>query len=444
MSRGSHDRVGLTWHPALAASILSHGHRLDIVEVIPEGTFLDSRKARRALRTLSRQIPVAIHGVSLGFASAAGVEARRLEAFARLVDEIEPEHWSDHLAFVRAGGVELGHLAAPSRTALTVEATAENLDRATRLVGRIPLVENVASLIDPPASDRTEEAWLHDLLDASACDLLLDLHNLVTNGRNFGYDPAALVEGLPAHRIRAVHIAGGSELEAATGDRRVLDDHRHDVPDSVYRLLELVAARVPHPIDVILERDGAFPPFEQLLGELDRARAALATGRAMRRAAADAVAAAAPARRRRRRSPWSDAARKQVRPRATALPAMRTQVWSACWRGSSPTRRFVRSSSRTRWVRGAGPALMAPLSPRWSASIVRGSSWHRSASHGSAPRGVAAETAGCCAPRVTSFNTAAPLAARRRVSHHFTPGSRPMARRELTPERRVLGGRKVN
>ena len=295
MSRGSHDRVGLTWHPALAASILSHGHRLDIVEVIPEGTFLDSRKARRALRTLSRQIPVAIHGVSLGFASAAGVEARRLEAFARLVDEIEPEHWSDHLAFVRAGGVELGHLAAPSRTALTVEATAENLDRATRLVGRIPLVENVASLIDPPASDRTEEAWLHDLLDASACDLLLDLHNLVTNGRNFGYDPAALVEGLPAHRIRAVHIAGGSELEAATGDRRVLDDHRHDVPDSVYRLLELVAARVPHPIDVVLERDGAFPPFEQLLGELDRARAALATGRAMRRAAADAVAAAAPA-----------------------------------------------------------------------------------------------------------------------------------------------------
>ena len=284
MSRGSSDRVGLTWHPLLAASILSHGHRLDIVEVIPEGIFLDSRRGRRALRTLSREIPVAIHGVSLGFASSAGVESRRLEAFARLVDEVMPEHWSDHLAFVRAGGVELGHLAAPSRSALTVEATAENLNRASRHVGRVPLVENVASLIDPPMSDRSEETWLRDLLDASPCDLLLDLHNLVTNGRNFGYDPVVLIEALPADRIRAIHIAGGSELEATNGDRRVLDDHRHDVPAAVYRLLELVASRVPHPIDVILERDGAFPPFEQLLGELDRARAALATGRAMRRA----------------------------------------------------------------------------------------------------------------------------------------------------------------
>ncbi len=286
---GARDRIGLTWHPSLAGRILTHADRLDIVEVIPEGVFLESRRARRALRTLSREIPVAIHGVSLGLSSAEGVDGRRLDAFARLVDEVVPEHWSEHLAFVRAGGIELGHLAAPSRTALTIEATAENLHRARRRVGAWPMVENVATLIDPPGSDRSEEAWLLNLLGASPSDLLLDLHNLVTNGRNFGYDPEALIDALPAHRIRAVHLAGGTEVEATTGERRVLDDHRHAVPESVYRLLERVGARVPHPIDVILERDGAFPPFEQLLGELDRARAALAAGRA-RRAAAEAAA----------------------------------------------------------------------------------------------------------------------------------------------------------
>jgi uncharacterized protein (UPF0276 family) len=293
MSAGSRaaDRIGLTWHPALATSILAHADRFDLVEVIPEGVFLESRAGRRALRTLAREIPVAIHGVSLGLSSAEKLEARRLDQFARLVDDVAPEHWSEHLAFVRAGGVELGHLAAPPRTALTVEATAENVDRAARRVGACPMVENVATLIDPPGSDRSEAAWLLGLLDASPADLLLDLHNLVTNGRNFGYDPRALVEALPVHRIRGVHIAGGVDVEASNGERRLLDDHRHDVPDSVYALLELVAARVPHPLDVILERDGGFPPFAAILAELDRARAAVAAGRARRDAA---VAGATP------------------------------------------------------------------------------------------------------------------------------------------------------
>jgi uncharacterized protein (UPF0276 family) len=286
------DRFGLTWHPRLAADVLTHAHRLDIVEVIPEGVFLDSRRGRRALRTLSREIPVAIHGVSLGLASAEGVDPTRLDAFARLMDEVAPEHWSDHLAFVRAGGVELGHLAAPSRNRLTVEAAAENLDRAARRVGARPLAENVATLIDPPGSDRTEQEWLLALLGATGSDLLLDLHNLVTNGRNLGYDPRALVDALPAHRIRAIHIAGGVEVAASTGERRLLDDHRHAVPASVYALLERIGERVPHPIDVILERDGGFPPFGDLLDELDRARAALAAGRA--RHAADAATASSP------------------------------------------------------------------------------------------------------------------------------------------------------
>jgi hypothetical protein len=48
------------------------------------------------------------------------------------------------------------------------------------------------------------------------------------------------------------------------------------------RLLEIAGELVPHPLDVVLERDGAFPPFNQLLDELDRARAALRAGRARR------------------------------------------------------------------------------------------------------------------------------------------------------------------
>jgi uncharacterized protein len=282
------DRFGITWHSSIAASVIVHRDRLDLIEVIPEGRFLESPRARRALRRLARVIPVSIHGVSLGLSSVTQVEARRLDAFARLIGEIEPESWSEHLAFVRAGGIELGHLAAPSRTALTAQATAEQLDLARRYIGSYPCVENVATPVDPPGSDCSEVMWLQKVLQASPANLLLDLHNLYTNGRNLGFDPEAALLALPAARIRAIHIAGGIDVQVGGGLLRRVDDHRHDVPDAVYDLLELVGEHVPTPIDVVLERDGAFPRFEQLLAQLDRAREALARGRG--RAASRATA----------------------------------------------------------------------------------------------------------------------------------------------------------
>lgn len=288
------DRVGLTWHPALAAAILGARTRIDVLEVIPEGRFLESRRDQRALKSLAREIPVAIHGVSLGLASTMAVDARRLEAFARLVDAVQPEGWSEHLAFVRAGDVELGHLAAPTRTAATIEATARQLDRAARVIGATPQVENVATLIDPPGSTMSELTWLQRLLATTEADLLLDLHNLHANSVNFGFDAEAFLDALPADRIRTIHIAGGMMIAAANGDRRLLDDHLHDVPDPVYALLERVGMRVPHPVTVVLERDGAFPPFEQLMAQLDRARAALAAGRAKRPGDHDRAASTEP------------------------------------------------------------------------------------------------------------------------------------------------------
>ena len=272
------DRVGLGWRPELAVGILSHLDRIDVVEVIADDLFDAPRGERRALRALSAQTAVVLHGVSLGLASSVPVETKLLEKTARLCEEANPEYWSEHLAFVRGGGVEIGHLTAPPRTDATIEGVAANLKRARDVVGSAPLVENIATLIDPPGSDYDEIDWIDRIIDSSPSDLLLDLHNLHANATNFGYDETEFLKRLPAERIVAVHLAGGKWVEAL-GERRVLDDHLHDVPDAVYRLLTELAAVVPHPLTVILERDGAYPPIETLLRQLDRAREALTEGR---------------------------------------------------------------------------------------------------------------------------------------------------------------------
>jgi uncharacterized protein len=84
------------------------------------------------------------------------------------------------------------------------------------------------------------------------------------------------------HRVQVVHISGGIWIELE-GTRRLLDDHVHDVPDIVFTILAWLAEHCPQPLSVILERDGQYPEFTGLLHQLQRAREALAAGRAKRR-----------------------------------------------------------------------------------------------------------------------------------------------------------------
>jgi uncharacterized protein (UPF0276 family) len=154
-----------------------------------------------------------------------------------------------------------------------------NLDRARAVVGAAPQVENVATLINPPGSDRDEATWVTEIVLGSNCELLLDLHNLYANAVNFKFDAVDFIERIPSQRVATIHLAGGKWIGAADS-RRLLDDHLHDVPDPVYELLTEVGARVSRPLTVILERDGHFPTIDCLLQQLDRARQALALGRA--------------------------------------------------------------------------------------------------------------------------------------------------------------------
>jgi uncharacterized protein len=279
------DRVGLGWRPELAAGIFDTLDQIDVLEVIADDFVEASRQRRQALKVLARQVPLHIHSIALGMAGAEEVSSKRLDRLARLINEVEPEVWSEHLAFTHAGGVEIGHLAAPPRNEASVVNAVRNLRKASDVVGSVPLMENIATLLDPPCSSLSEQAWIAGIASASGCGLVLDLHNLHANATNFGFDPLQFLSEIPLARIGCVHIAGGQLITAPDGDKSyVLDDHLHDVTEPVYDLLSELAARTPQPLTVILERDGAYPPMPALLQELASAREALAAGRRRRAA----------------------------------------------------------------------------------------------------------------------------------------------------------------
>lgn len=278
------DRVGIGWRADLAAGIFANLDCIGAVEVIAEDYSRAGKSAMRALRRLREHVPVTLHGVTMGLASTIPVARERVERMARLVAAIEPESWSEHLAFVRAGAVEIGHLAAPPRTPQSVAGAIANIETAARIVGAPPILENIATLIDPPASTLCEAQWVTQIVRGSGTQLLLDLHNLYANACNFGRDPIELLLDFPLERVALVHISGGRWVDVPGGNpgqQRLLDDHLHDVPPAVHDLLAVLASRATQPLTVILERDGHFPKFDHLLEQLALARSAMQRGRTL-------------------------------------------------------------------------------------------------------------------------------------------------------------------
>jgi uncharacterized protein len=276
------DRVGLGWRGPLAASIYASRDEVEVIEVIADDHFRSSGRVLRSLRALARDIPTLCHGVTLGLASVVPVDVRRLHSLARVIEAIEPVMWSEHLAFVRGGGYEIGHLAAPPRNLRTVEGAIRNIEGIRMIVGALPALENIATLIEPPDSPLTEAEWNCAIAAGSACPLLLDLHNLYTNSVNFGLDPRENLRRFALERVQIVHLSGGSLIDSAIGalpQKRLLDDHCHDVPDVVFEMLGELAERCPQPLTVIIERDGRYPEFPVLVRQLRRAREALSRGR---------------------------------------------------------------------------------------------------------------------------------------------------------------------
>jgi uncharacterized protein (UPF0276 family) len=277
------DQFGLGWRKDLAAGIFLNQSKIDFLEVIADDFYKCKSQDLKDLKILFSQIPVSLHGVSMGLASHSEIPTIKIEEMKKLIDFVQPISWSEHIAFVRAGPFEIGHLASPPRNESTLKASLHNIDRIKSIISKSPLLENVASLIEPPLCEYTEGEFAQKLAERSSCFLLLDLHNLYANAVNFKKNPFELLNEFPLEKVKQVHLSGGrliSEHEYPD-QKRLLDDHLHNVPEKVFELLTHLARQTPQDLSILIERDGEFPAIEILLDQLHTARQAVRAGRAL-------------------------------------------------------------------------------------------------------------------------------------------------------------------
>lgn len=245
---------------------------VDFVEVISENFMVDGGRPLRILEQVRAKLPVILHGVSMSIGSAHGLDPDHLARLRRLADHIDPLWVSDHLCWTRTSAHNSHDLLPMPLTRDALDLVFDNIDRAQDALGRALLFENPSSYLSYPQDEFTEWQFLTEMSRRTGCYLLLDVNNIYVSARNHGFDPLDYLAGIPADRVRQVHLAGHTPGEI------VIDTHDRPVCDAVWALFARAMALLG-PVAVMIERDDAIPPLAELLAELDRARSLAATAR---------------------------------------------------------------------------------------------------------------------------------------------------------------------
>ncbi|HET6533097.1 MAG TPA: DUF692 domain-containing protein [Actinoplanes sp.] len=254
--------VGIGWRPEIAGFVAGLPG-LRFTEVVAESVHAHGDLPPGLGELRDRGVAVVPHGVKLSLGGADPVEPARVQHLAAVARRLRAPLVSEHIAFVRAGGVEAGHLLPVPRSRAAVAAVVANVER-TRAELDVPIaLEPIAAVFDWPDDELDEAGFLTEILDRTGALLLLDVANVYANALNRGTDPVALLDRLPLERIAYVHVAGGAEHDGIYHDT-----HTDAVPQPVLDLVAELCAR-HRPPALMLERDGDYPLAEALRDELD-------------------------------------------------------------------------------------------------------------------------------------------------------------------------------
>jgi uncharacterized protein len=258
--------VGVGFREPFLTHLFRHRDRVDFLEVTADHFFDAPPEKRAELELLAAHFPIIPHGLDLSLGGAEGIDDDYLTAMADLVERLHPPWWSEHIAFTRAGGVSIGHLAPLPWNREAVEVVARNVEKVQRRIQTPLILENITAHFILPGTKMDEAEFISAILDRTGCGLLCDVTNLYTNTVNHGQNLEDILDRWPWDRVVQLHFAGGH-----WHDGSLIDSHAQSTPPEVWAVLETAIARASVR-GIILERDENLPPFADILDELEQAR----------------------------------------------------------------------------------------------------------------------------------------------------------------------------
>ncbi len=259
-------KIGLGFREQFRADLFLHQDKIDFLEITADH-YLDAKPQKlEELKLLKEHFSLIPHSLELSPGSAEGIDQEYLEKIAELVDFIKPEYFSDHLCFTKSGGVKIGHLAPVPYTREAVKVFVKNISTIKKRIKTPLILENITYLVRFPSSEMSESEFIRSILEETDCGLLLDVTNLYINSVNFGFDWRKFLDEIPLNRVVQLHFVGSHKH-----GKRLIDAHANKTETEIWEVFAEVCQRCEVK-GAILERDENFPPFEEILSEIETAR----------------------------------------------------------------------------------------------------------------------------------------------------------------------------
>ncbi len=235
-------------------------------EITSENFMISGGRPLGYLDQIREHYPISLHGVSLSLGSMDPTPNDYLNKLSALIERTDPLWVSDHLCWTGVSGMN-GHDLWP--LPYTQEAMLHLADKISRVQDRLRrqiLVENVSTYLEFRQSSMPEWEFLSAVAERADCGILLDINNIFVNAHNHGLDPQAYLRGIPAGRVREIHLAGPS----ARGNL-LIDTHDHPVQPECWRLFDFFL-QLGGPRPTLLEWDENIPEFPELHREALKAQ----------------------------------------------------------------------------------------------------------------------------------------------------------------------------
>jgi uncharacterized protein (UPF0276 family) len=273
----SRPAVGIGYRSAIAEWTRANLDRFDVVEITVDHCIHGGRRAAAEIFDLVGRVPLNAHGVGLSIGTDVPLDLGYLDRVAALVERLEAPTYSEHLAFTRVPGRDLANLLPLPRTDAVAEQIAGKVRTVQSRIAVPFLLENISYAFVWPDSTLSDAAFLNLICRETGAGILLDIENLYLNSRNHGFDPHAFIDDLTPGLVREVHMAGGVTVrDDALAQPFLADSHSHPIPEETLDLLGYALARHA-PATVVLERDDRLDAVDEILSDVARIRACVAS-----------------------------------------------------------------------------------------------------------------------------------------------------------------------
>lgn len=207
-----------------------------------------------SLVSLSKIKPLHIHSIDLSIGSIDGPDFEILEKIDLVSKTIEIVSFSDHIGFSKAGGYWTGMpILNPPLTIESADQMVKNIKTIKKVLGNTPFfIENNSHCIDWPNSNVTEAEYVNYVTRESGAKILLDIPNMLTDSRNYDFDPFQFIDSLNQDSVKMIHVAGGDWLDGyRVGE--ITRGHHRTVEKDTWNLLSHTLKHCT-PDFIILER----------------------------------------------------------------------------------------------------------------------------------------------------------------------------------------------